>query len=121
MAFEKGVTEKELNAQAEKLLSQAVRELEDRPPPPQPPPMKPFDIAKEDVSPPARFKPFDRTNKDPEAMTTNEKNNIPTGTILYRETTTPRRIYFKTPSALYRLRASDGGTGHTHDIDFIAV
>ena len=112
-------TSEQLEKEAENLLSLAVKEVEELDTE-IPVPLSPlYEVAKEDVNPALRFTPFVRTSVDPETLSTAEKARIVPGTILFREGTTPRRIYFKTPSALYRLVAngstdSGGAVPHTH-------
>lgn len=82
-----------------------------------------------DLLPALRYVPHIRTQSDPETMTDLEKSQISVGTVIFREDTTPRRIYFKTRSGLYKLSVSGTTSvadGHLHlltdiDVDFRAV
>ncbi len=95
------ITAAELERDAAGAIKLAEEEVENLPPPEQPPPIIPFDTAKEDVSPPLRFVPDNRV-EDPEALTTEQIRRIPTGTVLFRDIATGvgRRMYIKLPSGL---------------------
>ncbi len=67
-----------------------------------------------------------RTYEDPESFSAAQKKLIPVGTIVVREGVTPRRVYFRTKSGLYRLVASGttqpgGSDSHTHAIQDVDV
>lgn len=100
--YEKKTSDKQLEAEAEKQLGMAKKELEDRPPPEESPPIKVFDPAKKDVSPPLRFVPKNRV-EDPENLSAEQITNIPVGTVLFRDIAAGvgRRMYVKLPSGLY--------------------
>lgn len=65
-----------------------------------------------------------KTFEDPESFSTEAKAAIPAGTIIVREGSTPRRVYFRTTSGLYKLVASgttDAASGHSHTITDVNV
>jgi len=122
-------TSEELEKDAQKILDGATEEVLSRGK------KDPFEGEEEELdyelSRILRYFPFVKTFTDPETLPTAKKDRIPVGTIIFRENTTPRRIYFKTPSALYKLIVS-GSTGsavgpgaHTHSVsisvDFQAI